>query len=73
MEQLIPWLQPVIVVGVILFVQRIQFNSLDKHIDDLRDQMKTDHANLAAHLTRVEQKLDAHITDHSIHNPPTAD
>ena len=42
--------------------------NLNKRIDDLRDQMKSDHANLANHLTRVEEKLDKHITDYSIHN-----
>ena len=42
--------------------------SLNKRIDNLRYQMKSDHTNLANHLTRVEEKLDKHITDYSIHN-----
>ncbi len=41
---------------------------LNKRIDDLRDQMKTDHQDLANHLIRVEDKLDEHITNYSIHS-----
>ena len=41
---------------------------LNKRMDDLRDQMKTDHQNLANQLVGVEDKLDEHITNYSIHS-----
>jgi hypothetical protein len=41
---------------------------LNKRIDDLREQMKTDHQNLANQLVGVEDKLDEHITNYSIHS-----
>lgn len=45
-----------------------RIDEVGKRIDDLRDQMRTDHAHLANHLTRVENKLDSHISNYSIHN-----
>ena len=70
MDQLVLLLPPAVIIGVMLFTN----NLTNKRIDDLRDQMKNNHQNLAIHLTRVEDhltrvenKLDNHITNYGIH------
>lgn len=66
------WLQPTAVVCIILFIQRLQFNSLDsslnKRIDDLRNQMTREHDILAQKVDKINEKLDAHINDRNLHN-----
>ena len=47
-----------------------QFKKVTEEISELRSQMKQNHRTLVDHLTRVEAKLDAHISDYSIHNTP---
>ena len=47
-----------------------QFKKVSEEISELRSQMKQNHRTLVDHLTRVEAKLDAHISDYSIHNTP---
>ncbi len=61
--------------GGIFAVARFITKPIEKRIDDLKMQMmdmKTqtmkDHENLDNHLTRVEEKIDNHIVDYSIHN-----
>ena len=61
--------------GGIFVVARFITKPIEKRIDDLKTQMtdlKTqmmkDHQNLDNHLTRVEEKIDNHIADYSIHN-----
>ena len=61
--------------GGIFAVARFITKPIEKRIDDLKTQMmdlKTqmmkDHQNLDNHLTRVEEKIDNHIADYSIHN-----
>ena len=58
------WLPPAVIIAVLSSLILLT----NKRIDDLRQQMKSDHQNLANHLTRVENKLDAHITNYEIHN-----
>ena len=62
------WLPPAVIISVVVAFNSTTTFILSKRIDDLRDQMRSDHANLANHLTRVENKLDAHISNYSIHN-----
>ena len=80
MDQLISWLQPAVVVGVVLFTSNLTNKrisnlqvSLNKRIDDLRAQMVSDHTNLSNHLARVEKKLDDHIGNYDIHISPEQD
>ena len=69
------WLPPAAIIAVVVAFNTILSKRIDdlgtrfdKRIDDLREQMKSDHANLANHLIKVEQKLDEHISNYSIHN-----
>lgn len=54
--------------GGIFAVARFITKPIEKRIDDLKMQMTKDHQNLDDHLTRVEEKIDNHIADYSIHN-----
>ncbi len=54
--------------GGIFAVARFISKPIEKRIDDLKMQMMKDHQNLDDHLTRVEEKIDNHIADYSIHN-----
>ena len=64
MDQLVLLLPPAVIIGVILFTN----NLTNKRIDDLRDQMKSDHDKLYKLVLETNRKLDEHITDYSIHN-----
>ena len=79
MELLNTWLPPAVIIGVVIYTNRLLANGINKRIDDfrqqmcreidnLRQQMKSDHNNLADHLTRVENKLDTHVSNYEIHN-----
>ena len=69
MDQLMnTWLPPAVIVGVIIYTNRLLANGINKRIDDLRNQMTREHDTLANHLTRVENKLDSHIGNYEIHN-----
>ena len=65
------WIQSAVIISVIVAVNAITMFLTNKRIDDLRSQMMKDHQNLDNHLTRVEYKLDEHITNYSIHSRPT--
>ena len=65
------WIQPAVIISVIVAVNAITMFLTNKRIDDLRFQMMKDHQNLDNHLTRVEYKLDEHIANYSIHSRPT--
>ena len=54
--------------GGIFAVARFITKPIEKRIDDLKTQMMKDHQDLDNHLTRVEEKIDNHIADYSIHN-----
>ena len=58
------------VTGAIKFGIDKEFKKVTEEISELRSQMKQNHRTLVDHLTRVEAKLDAHISDYSIHNTP---
>ena len=79
MDLLNTWLPPAVIIGVVVYTNRLLANGINKRIDDcrqqvsreidnLRHQMKSDHESLANHLTRVENKLDNHIANYEIHD-----
>ena len=47
---------------------KTQIGDVKTQMTDLKTQMMKDHQNLDDHLTRVEEKIDNHIADYSIHN-----
>ena len=58
MEQLSSWIQPTIIIAVILFTTRIQLNSLSKRIDDLRNQMSRELDALAKKVDETNRRID---------------
>ena len=58
MEQLSSWIQPTIIIAVILFTTRIQLNSLSKRIDDLRHQMSRELDALAKKVDETNRRID---------------
>ena len=68
MDQLMnTWLPPAVIITVVIYTNRLLASGINKRIDDLRNQMSREHDTLEKHVTRVESKLDIHMTDHSIH------
>ena len=61
MELLNTWLPPAVIIGVVIYTNRLLANGINKRIDDLRYQITRD-------LDRVERKLDNHLSNYEIHN-----
>ena len=57
MDLFATWLPPAAIIAVILFAN----NQTNKRINDLRDQMKNDHANLAKQMELGDQRLSEKI------------
>lgn len=74
MDQLLSWLQPAVIIGVVLFtsnltnrrISDLQTN-LNKRIDDLRVQMTREHDVLASKVDESNKILMEHITDRGSH------
>ena len=62
------WLPPAIIVGVIIYTNRLLANGLNKRIDDLREQMQREHGTLAGKVDYLTDAVTKHIMDSSIHS-----
>ena len=62
------WLPPAIIVGVIVYTNRLLANGLNKRIDDLREQMQREHDTLAGKVDYLTDTVTKHIMDSSIHS-----
>ena len=65
MQELVAWLPPAVIIGVVIFTS----NLTNKRIDDLRTQMSNDHKNLSEQVSEIRTLLIQHINDRSLHKP----
>ena len=77
------WGQPAAIIGAVIAVNSItmyltskriddvgkRFDDVGKRISDLHADIIANHSTFDTHLTRIENKLDTHIMNHSVHNP----
>ena len=61
MELLNTWLPPAVIIGVVIYTNRLLANGINIRIDDLRYQ-------ITRYLDRIERKLDNHLSNYEIRN-----
>ena len=61
MELLNMWLPPAVIIGVVIYTNRLLANGINIRIDDLRYQ-------ITRYLDRIERKLDNHLSNYKIRN-----
>ena len=69
------WLPPALIIGVILYTNRLLATGLNKRIDDLRSQMSREHDTLAKKVDDLKNDVrdltaivTKHISDFDIHS-----